>query len=97
MKVPHYSYQILIILLIAVAYKRCHKEEPIDWTPTYKMSTPMPDYNYSKFPPDYDSIVKISGYTNQSNTITEQEELIIRERIIVDKNGVVHRIKYIEP
>lgn len=96
MKVPHYSYQILIILLIAVAYKRCHKEEPIDWTPTYKMSTPMPDYS-TKFPPEYDSTVKVPGYTNKSNTITEQEELIIRERIIVDKNGVVHRIKYIEP
>lgn len=96
MKVPHYSYQILIILLIAVAYKRCHKEKPIDWTPTYKMSTPMPDHAYIKFPLDCDS-PRVSGYTNQSNTITEQEELIIRERIVVDKNGVVHRIKYIEP
>ena len=96
MKVPHYSYQILIILLIAVAYKRCHKEEPIDWTPTYKMSTPMPDYS-TKFPPEYDSTLNKSIYNNQSSTTTEQEELIIRERIIVDKNGTVRRIKYIEP
>lgn len=97
MKVPHYSYQILIILLIAVVYNKCHKKEPVDWTPTYKMSTPMPGHAYIKFPPDYDSTAKVSGYTNQPNTITEQEELIIRERIVVDKNGVVHRIKYIEP
>lgn len=97
MKVPHYSYQILIILLIAVAYNKCHKKEPIDWTPTQKMDTPMPEYGFSKFPPDYDSTVRVSKHTNQSNTITKQEELIIRERIIVDKNGVVHRIKYIEP
>lgn len=97
MKIPHYSYQILIILLIAIVYNKCHKKEPVDWTPTHKMSTPMPDHAYIKFPPDYDSTVKVPGYTNKSNTTTEQEELIIRERIIVDKNGVVHRIKYIEP
>lgn len=96
MKVPHYSYQILIILLIAVAYKRCHKEEPIDWTPTYKMSTPMPDYP-TKFPPDYEPKENQQIYNPPTTQPEEQEELIIRERIIVDKNGTVHRIKYIEP
>lgn len=96
MKVPHYSYQILIILLIAVVYKKCHKEEPVDWTPTYKMSTPMPDYP-TKFPPDYEPSGDQQIYNPPIIQSEEPEELIIKERIIVDKNGIVHRIKYIEP
>lgn len=96
MKTPHYSYQILIILLIAIVYKKCHKEKPVDWTPTYKMSTPMPDYP-TKFPPDNESSGNQQIYNSPITQPEEQEELIIRERIIVDKNGTVHRIKYIEP
>lgn len=96
MKIPHYSYQILIILLIAIVYKKCHKEEPVDWTPTYKMSTPMPDYP-TKFPLDYEPKENQQIYNPPTTQPEEQEELIIRERIIVDKNGTVHRIKYIEP
>ena len=96
MKIPHYSYQILIILLIAIVYKKCHKEKPVDWTPTYKMSTPMPDYP-TKFPPDYEPNGDQQIYNPPTTQSEEQEELIIRERIIVDKNGTVHRIKYIEP
>lgn len=96
MKTPRYWYQLLILLLIGTAYQKCNKNKPVNLEPTYKISTPKPDYP-TKFPPEYDSTKKIETNNNQYSTSTEQEELIIRERIIVDKNGTVHRIKYIEP
>lgn len=88
-----YLWVILILILLLIIKSMVNHqvtELPEPKTPKYQMVTPMPDFKPEINKPE---TVKIETSVEPFETV----ELDIEEKIILDEQGNVKRIKYIKP
>lgn len=87
-----YLWLILVLILFLIIKSMSNRvtELPELKTPKYQMVTPMPDFKPEINKPE---TIKIETSVEPFETV----ELEIEEKIILDEQGNVKRIKYIKP
>lgn len=87
-----YLWLILVLILFLIIKSMVNRvtQLPEPETPKYQMLTPMPDFKPEINKPE---TIKIETSVEPFETV----ELDIEEKIILDEQGNVKRIKYIKP